>query len=71
MLVDCPAMEQYRNGCTLGPFIRAYRSLKPQFSSVKIFALYLNDKDPENVKKKALTLYHMKVGWHKLMNIEL
>jgi hypothetical protein len=71
MVVDCASMEPYRNSCDLGPFMRFYRTMKPQFSSVKIFALYLNDQNPDQVKKRSLALYSMKVGWHKLMKIDL
>lgn len=71
MLIDCPTMSQYRESCGLGPFVTAYRRAYPQMSSVKIFALYLNDNSPENMKIKALDLYHMKLGWHNCMNISL
>ena len=71
MLVDCPQMEQYRSGCDLGSFVRLYKSLKPQFSSIKIYALYLDDRRTSTVQKKALALCHMKIGWHKLMKIDL
>lgn len=71
MLIDCPGMTQTRDACGLGPFITAYRSISPQMSSVKLFALFLNDNNPEKMKKKALDLYTMKLGWHNLMNIIL
>ena len=71
MVIDCPAMEQFRRGCDLGSFIDIYRGTRPQFSSVKIFALYLSDKDDSVVKSRALSLSHMKIGWHKLMKIEI
>ena len=71
MLLDCPRMSPYRSSCGLGPFLVAYSCMIPRFSSVKIFALYLNDKDPKTMKQKALDLYHMKLGWHKLMGIEM
>lgn len=71
MLVDCPGMTQYRLSCGLGQFISAYRRTNPQISSIKIFALYLNDRNPENMKKKAFDLYHMKLGWHSLMCINI
>ena len=69
--MECPAMEIYRNDCDLGPFVRLYRSLKPQFSSIKIYAMYLSDRDPSKMKTRALALYSMKVAWHRLMNIAL
>ena len=71
MLLDCPRMSPYRSSCGLGPFLAAYRCMIPRFSSVKIFALYLNDKNPKAMKQKALDLYHMKLGWHNLMGIEM
>jgi hypothetical protein len=71
MMIDCQAMDPYRDKCDLGPFIRLYRTLKPQYSSVKIYSLYLNDSNPEKVFKKKLSLYNMKVGWHRLMDIPL
>ena len=69
MLIDCPYMTQYRNSCGLGKFIVAYGRMKPSLSSVKLFALYLNDSYPEHMKKKAYDLFHMRLGWHKLMKI--
>ena len=64
-------MAVYRDLCKLGQFVRFYKSLKPHYSSVKIYALYLDHKNPESVKNKALALYNMKLGWHKLMNIKM
>lgn len=71
MLIDCPQMTQYRNSCGLGPFIAAYRSTKTHLSSVKIYAMYLNDSFPDIINKKTLDLYHMYLGWHNLMKIEI
>ena len=71
MVIECPAMEQYRRGCDLGTFKDLYRSMGHQFSSAKIYALYLSDKNDSVVKSRALSLSHMKLGWHKLMNIEI
>ena len=71
MIIDCPIMEPYRSACDLAPFINLYKSLKPQYSSVKIFAMYLNDRDPTKIQKKTLSLCSMKLGWHKLMNINI
>ena len=62
-------MTFYRNTCQLGPFVKSYRRVYPGISSVKLFALYLNDQYPENIKDKALSLYHMMSGWMTLMNI--
>ena len=71
MLIDCPQMDVYRQTCGLGPFVTAYRRMNPQISALKIFALYLDDNQPQNLKSRALELYHMKLGWHTLMNITL
>ena len=71
MLIDCPGMTQYRSSCGIGPFIVAYRTFNPHLSAVKLYALYMNDSRPDTMKKKSLDLYHMKFGWHKLMNILL
>ena len=71
MLIDCPEMTSYRNSCSLGSFISAYLKMQPQISSIKIYALYLNDSKPETMHKKALDLYHMKLGWYRQMNITI
>ena len=71
MVIECPAMEEYRRGCDLGSFIDLYRGMRHQFSPVKIYALYLSDKKVSVVKSRAISLSHMKIGWHKLMNIEI
>ena len=64
-------MNHYRELCKIGPFVRFYKALKPHYSSVRIYALYLDHKNPESVKDKALALYNMKLGWHKLMDINM
>ena len=71
MLIDCPQMGQFRGSCGIGPFVHAYRSTRPHLSSVKIYALYLNDNIPEKMAKKSIDLYHMYLGWHSLMKIDL
>ena len=71
LLVDCPALEPFREMCEIGPFVKFYRSLSPKYSSVKIYALYLSEKSAEAMRKKALSLYSMKVAWHKLMDIKM
>ena len=71
MLMDCPKMSLYRESCELGPFIKAHKLVSPGISSIKLYARYLNDRDPASMKRKALALYSMKVGWHSLMKIEL
>ena len=69
MLIDCPAMEPYRQTCAIGPFIDVYKSLQPSISSVKLMSLYLSDSPGTNIKSKALSLYYMQKGWENLMNI--
>ena len=71
MLFDCPQMNQYRDACGLGTFTRIHRQVKPGISSAKLFAMFLSDKDSVLLKKRALDLYTMKLGWHTLMGIEL
>jgi hypothetical protein len=69
MLIDCTSMEYYRQSCEIGPFINAYKQMQPSMSSVKLMSLYLSDLPDTNIKNKALSLYHMKQGWHYLMGI--
>ena len=69
LVVECPVLDPYRKTCDIGPFVTFYKSMKPRLSSVKIYAMYLSDRKVENMKKKALSLYTMKVAWYKLMNI--
>lgn len=69
LLIECPEMAAYRNSCRIGPFINVYKGIYPSISSIKLYALYLNDCQPEDIKNKALSLYHMKTGWMSLMNI--
>ena len=64
-------MAVYRDSCGLGSFIKAYRRAIPGISSLKLYAMYLNDCDPCSMKNKAMDLYSMKVGWHSLMKIDL
>ena len=71
MLIECTQMAFYRSTCGLGPFIDAYRNMYPSISSLKLFALFLNDKLPLSMKKKAMDLHYMKVGWHSLMKIPI
>ena len=70
-MFDCPKMAQYRESCGLGPFIRAHRLAKPGMSSIKLFALFLSDRDSGAMKQKAMDLYTMQLGWHTLMKIEM
>ena len=71
MLIDCPELSYYRNSCGVGPFVQFYCQIFPHISSCKIYALYLNDDQPDQMQRKAYDLYHMKIGWHSCMNIEL
>ena len=71
MLIDCPSMAHYRDTCEIGSFVLMYRRLQPQISSVKLYAMYVSDSCVDNLKEKILSLYHMKLGWHKLMKIEM
>ena len=69
--IDCPSMAGFRHGCSLGPFIKMCKILQPQISSVKIYALFISDRNPKIVKSRALSLCSMKLGWHSLMGIKL
>ena len=71
MLIECTQMAFYRRTCGLGPFIDAYRNMYPSISSLKLFALFLNDKLPTSMKKKAMDLLYMKIGWHSLVKIPI
>ena len=71
MLIDCPSMARYRDTCEIGSFVSMYRMSQPQISSVRLYAMYLSDACVDNLKEKILALYHMKLGWHKLMKIDM
>ena len=71
MIVECPSMSVYRDLCSIGPFVRAYQTMGPKYSSVRIYAMFMDDKDMKKVQKKALALYSMKIGWLKEMKIPL
>ena len=64
-------MEPYWNMCSIGPFVRLYKSYGLRYSSVEIYAMFLDDRDHTTIQKKALALYGMKIGWHKLTKIPL
>ena len=64
-------MNVYRQSCSLGPFLEVHRQHRSNISAIKLYALYLNDRHPESVQVKALSLYHMKTGWMTLMNIPI
>ena len=63
-------MSYYRNTCELGAFVTAFRTVSPHISAVKLFSLYLNDSRPNEMKNKALSLFHMKQGWFVKMGIQ-
>ena len=71
MVIECPAMSYFRNSCEIGKFVRAFKLFKPQMSSLKLYALYLSDREPDKMNEKALNLYHMYLGWHSLMKIDI
>jgi hypothetical protein len=62
-------MSQYRDSSGLKPFIETYRRANPAISSLKLYALYLNDKHSQDMKRKAVDLYQMQLGWKSLMGI--
>ena len=64
-------MEQYRNSSGIQSFILAHRRSTPHISSLKLFAIFLNDSNPDLIKKRAVSLYSMLLGWHSLMKIDM
>ena len=71
MLMECGKMERYRSSCGIGTFIQAYKHIRSYASPLKLYALYLSDSNPDDMNSKALNLYHMYLGWHSLMNIDI
>ena len=71
LLIDCVSMGTYRRSCEIASFIEIYRRIQPTLSSIKLFAMFLDDRNPEVLKRRAVSLYTMLLGWHKLMNIEM
>ena len=69
MLICCPQMSSYRDSCILGPFISSYRKIRPSISALRLFTLFLNDRVPSSMQRKAFALHHMKSGWLTLMKI--
>ena len=69
MLIDCPAMEPYRQTCAIGTFISVYKTLQPSISSVKLMSLYLSDSPGTDIKSRCLALYYMQTGWEQLMKV--
>ena len=64
-------MGYYRQTCEIAPFMAAYRKVKPTISAVQLTAFYLKDTHVTDIRPKAMALYHMKRGWHQLMNIDM
>ena len=71
MVIDCPELLMYRQACGLGNFLKSYRTLNPQISSLKLYALFVNDSHITNLHSRALDLYSMKVAWHSLTGISM
>ena len=71
MLMECPQMEEYRSSCGIRTFIQAYKHIRSYSSPLKLYALYLSDSNPDEMSSKALDLYHMYLGWHSKMNIDI
>ena len=69
MLIDCPEMVQYRDSCEIGSFVRALRFNNHSLSSMKLYAMYLDDSNPDSILRRSNVLYHMYIGWHSLMGI--
>ena len=69
MVIDCPLMEMYRSSCKIGPFIKAIRLTRPSSSSVKLYAMLLNDSNSDKFCDRYKDLLHMYMGWHNLMGI--
>ena len=57
MVIECPKMNLYRASCGIGPFIAAHKLASPGLSSIKLYSLYLDDKQPDSVKAKAMDLF--------------
>ena len=71
MLIDCPEMAQYRDSCEIGSYIRALRFDNPSLSSIKLNSMYLNDSNCDSIMRRSSVLYHMYLGWHSLMGIQI
>ena len=71
MIIECPKMTQYRNSCGIASFIQAYRCSRPHLSALKLYALYFNDLSADSMEWKGTDLYHMYLGWHSLMKINI
>ena len=71
MLINCTAMDEFRNNCEIGQFISMHKRSQPLISSAKLYSLFLNNSLCNNLKKRILSLYHMKIGWCRLMGIDM
>ena len=64
-------MDVYRSLCSIGPFVKLYKGMGSKYTSVRIYAMYMDDRDIGKIQKKALSLYSMKLGWLKEMKFPL
>ena len=71
MVIDCPELACHRKICGLGPFISIHRAMNPHISSLKLYALFLDDSHNEKLQKRAIDLYSMKMAWCNLTKISL
>ena len=71
MIIDCPSMAVYRDMCGIKDFLQESRRLNPRISSIKLFSLFVNDRNPSALVQRATDLYTMKLGWNRLMRIEI
>ena len=59
----CPELTEYRNMCSLGPFIAAYKKIQPNISPLKLYSIFLDDRRPEDIENTVNCLINMKVAW--------
>ena len=71
MLFDCTFMASERSRCGINSFINDQRSINPSVSSVKLYALYLSDRDPKALPERSLSLYSMMLAWHKMLGMDI
>ena len=69
LLIVCPEMTLYRNSCFLGSFIRIHRNLVPSISPAKLYSLFLDDRNIEDIDDKIQCLFHMKTAWENKMGM--
>ena len=65
LVIDCQSMAPFRNTCSIGSFVRVYKSLN--WESVEIFKLLLDDSREGDLDQKLRDLLYMKCGWSKIM----